>query len=224
MAGAQIGMGGRARPISCSASTTSFRASTTCCSSSRWSCSSGTAGCWLKTITAFTVAHSITLAGASLGYFSLPQKPVEAAIALSIAFVATELVKMKPGREATVRSLSLGRRLRLRAAPRFRLCRRAEGDWPAANRCAACPPDVQSRRRSGATPVRRRGPCRIRSDACPGHSTGQAGTAGGRLSHRHRLDGLAGCAPQQLRHGSLGLGLTQVGAGLLVLPIAPKNV
>lgn len=54
---------------------------------------------WLlfKTITAFTLAHSITLAGAALGYFSLPQKPVEATIALSIAFVASELVKMKPG-------------------------------------------------------------------------------------------------------------------------------
>lgn len=51
----------------------------------------------VKTITAFTVAHSITLAGASLGYFSLPQAPVEATIALSIAFVASELVKMKPG-------------------------------------------------------------------------------------------------------------------------------
>lgn len=51
----------------------------------------------LKTITAFTLAHSITLAGATLGYFSLPQKPVEATIALSIAFTATELVKMKPG-------------------------------------------------------------------------------------------------------------------------------
>ena len=50
-----------------------------------------------KTITAFTIAHSITLGGAALGYFSLPQKPVEAAIALSIAFVASELVKMKPG-------------------------------------------------------------------------------------------------------------------------------
>jgi hydrogenase/urease accessory protein HupE len=51
----------------------------------------------VKTITAFTLAHSITLAGASLGYFSLPQEPVEATIALSIAFVASELVKMKPG-------------------------------------------------------------------------------------------------------------------------------
>jgi hydrogenase/urease accessory protein HupE len=50
-----------------------------------------------KTITAFTLAHSITLAGATLGYFSLPQKPVEATIALSIAFVARELIKQRPG-------------------------------------------------------------------------------------------------------------------------------
>lgn len=51
----------------------------------------------VKTITAFTVAHSITLAGAALGYFNLPQKPVEAVIALSIAFVASELIKSRPG-------------------------------------------------------------------------------------------------------------------------------
>jgi hydrogenase/urease accessory protein HupE len=49
----------------------------------------------VKTITAFTVAHSITLTGATLGYLSLPQKPVEAVIALSIAFVASELAKKK---------------------------------------------------------------------------------------------------------------------------------
>ena len=54
---------------------------------------------WLlvKTVTAFTIAHSITLAGAALGYFSLPQKPVEATIALSIAFLARELIKLQPG-------------------------------------------------------------------------------------------------------------------------------
>ena len=51
----------------------------------------------VKTITAFTVAHSVTLAGASLGYLSLPQRPVEATIALSIAFVASELTKMRSG-------------------------------------------------------------------------------------------------------------------------------
>lgn len=52
---------------------------------------------FVKTITAFTIAHSITLAGATLGYISLPQKPVEATIALSIAFVASELVKARSG-------------------------------------------------------------------------------------------------------------------------------
>ena len=52
----------------------------------------------VKSITAFTVAHSITLAGATLGFISLPQKPVEAAVALSIAFVASELARSRPGR------------------------------------------------------------------------------------------------------------------------------
>jgi hydrogenase/urease accessory protein HupE len=51
----------------------------------------------ITTITAFTVAHSVTLVGSSLGYISLPQKPVEATIALSIAFVASELVKSREG-------------------------------------------------------------------------------------------------------------------------------
>jgi hydrogenase/urease accessory protein HupE len=51
----------------------------------------------IKTVTAFTVAHSLTLAGVTLGLFSLPQQPVEAAIALSIAFVARELVLMRKG-------------------------------------------------------------------------------------------------------------------------------
>jgi hydrogenase/urease accessory protein HupE len=50
-----------------------------------------------KTITAFTLAHSVTLVGASLGYFSLPQQAVEATIALSITFVASELIKQRPG-------------------------------------------------------------------------------------------------------------------------------
>jgi hydrogenase/urease accessory protein HupE len=51
----------------------------------------------VKTITAFTVAHSITLVGAALGFISLPQKPVEAAVALSIAFVASELARSRSG-------------------------------------------------------------------------------------------------------------------------------
>ena len=51
----------------------------------------------LRTITAFTVAHSITLAGSSLGFFYLPQKPVEAVIALSILFLAVEIINEKKG-------------------------------------------------------------------------------------------------------------------------------
>lgn len=47
----------------------------------------------LKTVTAFTLAHSITLAGATFGWFSLPQLPVEACIALSISFVAAEILR-----------------------------------------------------------------------------------------------------------------------------------
>ena len=52
----------------------------------------------VKTITAFTIAHSITLALATLGYVSLPSAPVEAAIALSIVFLASEIVQHGRGR------------------------------------------------------------------------------------------------------------------------------
>jgi hydrogenase/urease accessory protein HupE len=48
-------------------------------------------------ITAFTVAHSITLASATLGFVNVPPPPVEAAIALSIALVALEIVRAREG-------------------------------------------------------------------------------------------------------------------------------
>ena len=59
-----------------------------------------TRGFWLlvKTVTAFTVAHSITLALATLGVVHVPSAPVEAAIALSIVFVAAEIVRLHDGR------------------------------------------------------------------------------------------------------------------------------
>ncbi|MGD2166646.1 MAG: HupE/UreJ family protein [Gammaproteobacteria bacterium] len=47
----------------------------------------------VATITAFTLAHSVTLAAAALGYVHLPSAPVEAIIALSILFLATELAR-----------------------------------------------------------------------------------------------------------------------------------
>ena len=53
----------------------------------------------LWTITAFTLAHSITLSGSSLGYLYLPQKPVEAMIALSILFLAVEIMHEKKGKK-----------------------------------------------------------------------------------------------------------------------------
>ena len=59
-----------------------------------------TTGTWrlLKTVTAFTVAHSITLALATLGLAHVPSKPVEAVIALSIVFVAAEILHARRGR------------------------------------------------------------------------------------------------------------------------------
>ena len=50
------------------------------------------------TVTAFTLAHSLTLAAAVLGIVNLPQAPVEAIIALSIVFVASEIVHRRRGR------------------------------------------------------------------------------------------------------------------------------
>ncbi|MCE9612868.1 MAG: HupE/UreJ family protein [Lentisphaerae bacterium] len=52
----------------------------------------------LKTVTAFTISHSITLTLATLGYVHIPQRPVEASIALSIVFVAAEIVHGQRGR------------------------------------------------------------------------------------------------------------------------------
>jgi hydrogenase/urease accessory protein HupE len=51
-----------------------------------------------KAATAFTLAHSITLIGTTLGVMGLPQAPVEAAIALSIMFLAVEIIKQRPGK------------------------------------------------------------------------------------------------------------------------------
>ena len=46
----------------------------------------------VATVTAFTVAHSLTLVAATLGWLTLPPAPVEATIALSIVFLAREIV------------------------------------------------------------------------------------------------------------------------------------
>jgi hydrogenase/urease accessory protein HupE len=51
----------------------------------------------VKTITAFTVAHSITLTFATLGWATLPSAPVEVMIAFSIVLVGAEIVRMERG-------------------------------------------------------------------------------------------------------------------------------
>ena len=51
-------------------------------------------------MTAFTVAHSLTLAAATLGVLHLPQPPLEAAIAFSILFLAPEIVRTWRGQSS----------------------------------------------------------------------------------------------------------------------------
>lgn len=50
-----------------------------------------------KTITAFTIAHSITLAAATLGFVHVPSEPISAVIALSILFLGVEVARQIKG-------------------------------------------------------------------------------------------------------------------------------
>ena len=56
-------------------------------------------GIWplLKTVTAFTLAHSLTLALATLGLLYIPPVPTEAVISLSIVLLAVEVVRKNQG-------------------------------------------------------------------------------------------------------------------------------
>jgi hypothetical protein len=59
----------------------------------------------IKTITSFTVGHSISLALATIGILTIPEKPLSAIIALSIVFLAWELVRSEKGIESlTIRN------------------------------------------------------------------------------------------------------------------------
>ena len=51
----------------------------------------------VHTITAFTVGHSLSLAAATFGWVGVPERPLNAAIALSIVFVGVEIVKLQRG-------------------------------------------------------------------------------------------------------------------------------
>jgi hypothetical protein len=50
-----------------------------------------------KTITAFTVGHSLSLGAAAFGLFGVPERPLNACIALSIVFIGVEIIKMQRG-------------------------------------------------------------------------------------------------------------------------------
>jgi hypothetical protein len=51
----------------------------------------------VKTITAFTIGHSASLAAAAFGLIGVPERPLNAAIALSIVFVGVEIIKQQRG-------------------------------------------------------------------------------------------------------------------------------
>ncbi len=58
----------------------------------------------VKTISAFTLAHSMTLAMATLGYVTPPTAPIEAGIAMSILFLGVEIVRAyRGGTSLTIR-------------------------------------------------------------------------------------------------------------------------
>jgi len=57
----------------------------------------GTPWTLVKTISAFTVAHSITLTAATLGFVEPPGPPIEASIAASILFLGPEILRAREG-------------------------------------------------------------------------------------------------------------------------------
>ena len=123
-----------------------------------------TRGAWrlIKTITAFTVAHSITLALATLGLVHVPQAPVEAVIALSIVFVAAEILRIAQRARGHRDARALDRRLRLRPLARLRFRRCARRGRPTGGANPARAPVLQRRRGGWSVAVHRGGAERAR--------------------------------------------------------------
>ena len=105
----------------------------------------------LWTITAFTVAHSITLSLATLGVVHVPGPPVEAMIALSIMLLACEIVRLRYGQIELDLAVAMDRSLLIRPAARVRLRQRVDGYRVAAGRYPARAAHLQRRRRDRAT-------------------------------------------------------------------------
>ena len=130
----------------------------------------------LATITAFTLAHSITLAAATLGFIRVPAAPVEATIALSIVFLASELVRGEGARRRGA-ILSMAGSVQLRPAAWAGLCRRAGRGWSAARRDSAGAVCLQCRRGIGAARLRHRG--LVAGASCPSPAATPAGLGAG---------------------------------------------
>ena len=95
----------------------------------------------LRVVTAFTLAHSITLALATLGVVNVPSRVIESLIALSVLIAA--LLNVAPQRAASRRTA----RVLLRSRSRARLRERAARSRHGRRRDAREPRGLQSRRR-----------------------------------------------------------------------------
>jgi hypothetical protein len=111
----------------------------------------GTSRRLLITITGFTVAHSITLALSALDLIRIPTPPVEAAIALSVVFMAWEIAKGNKNSLTYRYPIAVGF---VRFIARFRICGRTARYRPTANGAADCAAVFQCRCRDRTDPVR----------------------------------------------------------------------
>ena len=109
----------------------------------------------VATITAFTLAHSLTLALTVLDVVRVPGPPVEAFIALSIVYLALEVARRDRTADARL-TPPVGGRVRLRPDPRLRLRRGPRANGAAAGGSADDAVPVQRGHRGGPDCVRER--------------------------------------------------------------------
>ena len=138
----------------------------------------------LKAVTAFTVAHSITLALATLDVIQMPSAPTEAIIALSILFLAAEIVHKHNGQLGVTERWPWLIAFLFGLFPWPRLCRCAERDRCATGRGAAGAADVQRRRGDRAAVVHRRGVGPDRAAETAANQCAAGCLAGFALQHR----------------------------------------
>ena len=94
----------------------------------------------LLTVSAFTLSHTVTLTLATLGFVHVPPAPVEAVIALSILFVAWEVLRKKTQSNWTGAAQAMARSVLVRSAARPGICR-----WTQRRRSARCSYPARSR-------------------------------------------------------------------------------